>query len=375
MKLARYYIIILSILFLCPLLAYTQNESDEKLNIINADTTRYSKTPEGSLIELIGNVHLQQGQAEMFCGRAEHWRDAHKTLIFDNVRIYDENKILFADQVFYFDIPQLFVATGNVLLEDSIRQVNAEQISYFKKEDRVEAKKNVVMKDSINYINILGQFAEFDNVKDYVLVTGDPVLIRKDSTGKEELRITSLKMELFEGGDKAIVTDSVHITQSKANARCGLAEFYRKKNEILLKQKPVTWQGGDRLTGELIHLFIEKNKLVKAIVNDLAVVTSRVDTTDVEDQRVNILTGQQITMYFENEELYRVEVENKATSYYYIYEDDEEKGMNKIIGDKISVFIKNKKIDQIIVESNPQLSSGTYYPPGKDMDQEIGKIK
>jgi hypothetical protein len=231
------------------------------------------------------------------------------------------------------------------------------------------------MKDSINYINILGQFAEFDDLKDYAFITGDPVLIRKDSTGKEELRITSLKMELFDGGDKAVVTDSVHITQSKANATCGLAEFYRKKNEIFLEEKPVTWQGGDRLSGELIHLFIGKNKLVKAIVSDEAVVTSRVDTTNLEDQRVNILTGQQITMYFENEELYRVEVENEATSYYYIYEDEEEKGMNKIIGDKISVFLNNNKIERIIVESKPELSSGTYYPPGKDTEQEIGKIK
>lgn len=375
MKLARFYIIIFSILLLCHSLAYTQNESSEKLNIINADTTRYSKTAQGTLIELIGNVHLQQGQSEMFCGRAEHWKDAHQTIVHDNVQIYDESKTLFADKVFYFDVPQVFKATGNVLLKDSIRQITAEQVSYFKKEDRIKAEKSVVMNDSINYINILGEFAEFDNAKDYALITGDPVLIGKDSTGKEEIRITSVKMELFEGGDKAVVTDSVRITQSKANATCGLAEFYQKTNEILLKQKPVAWQGGDRLSGELIHLFVEKNKLVKAIIKDLAKVTSRVDTTDAEDQRENILTGQQITMYFENQEIYHVEVENKATSYYYIYEDDQEKGMNKIIGDKISVFITNRRIERIVVESNPQLSSGTYYPPGNETEQEIRKIK
>lgn len=375
MKLTLHNIFAILFMLLSHAVIYSQPEATEKLNIINADTTRYSKTAQGTLIELIGNVHFQQGQAEMFCGKAEHWKDAHKTIVYDNVRIYDENKILFADQVFYFDIPQVFQATGNVLLKDSIRQITAEQVSYFKKEDCIKAEKNVVMNDSINYIIIVGELAEFDNARDYALITGDPVLIRKDSTGKEELRITSLKMELFEGGDKAVVTDSVRITQSKANATCGVAEFYRKKNEILLKQKPVTWQGGDRLSGELIHLFVENNKLAKAIVKDLAVVTSKVDTTNVADQRVNILTGQQITMYFENEELYRVEVENKATSYYYIYEDDEEKGMNKIIGDKISVFITNRRIERIVVESNPQLSSGTYYPPGKETEQEIGKIK
>lgn len=369
MKLICFYILIFYLSFYYSI-AFTQTTSDEKLEIINADDFRRSTTAQGTLWELIGNVHLKQGQAEMFCGRAEHWKDAHKTIVHDDVRIYDNNKVLFAERVFYFDIPQIFKAIGNVVLKDSIRQIIAEQVSYFKKEDRVEAEKKVVMKDSINYIDIFGEFAEFDNLKDYALVTGDPVLVKKDSTGKEELRITSVKMELFERGDKAVVTDSVHITQSKANATCGQAEFYRKKNEILLKQKPVAWQGGERLSGELIHLFTKNNQLVKAIIKDQAIVTSRVDTTDM-NQRMNMMTGQQITMYFENEELYHVEVENKATSYYYIYEDNEEKGMNKIIGDKIGVFMKDRKIERILVGSNPQLSSGTYYPPGKEPQQEI----
>ena len=370
MKLIRFYILIFCLSFYST--AFPQAKSEDKLEIINADTTRYSKTPQGTLIEMIGNVYLKQGEAEMFCGRAEHWRDAHKTIVYKNVRIYEKEKSLFADKVFYFDIPQIFKAIGNVVLKDSIRQVNAREISYFKKENRVEADFDVVLKDSINYIDIFGEHAEFDNNKDYALVIGNPVLIKKDSTGLEELRISSVKMELFEDGDNAVVTDSVRIVQSKANATCGQAEFYRKKNEILLKQKPVAWQGEDRLSGELIYLFVENNKLVKAIVKDQAVVTSRVDTTDA-DQRVNILTGQQIIMYFENEELYQVDVENEATSYYYIYEDNENKGMNKIIGDKISVFLKDKKIDRILVESKPQLSSGMYYPPGKEPEQEVRK--
>ncbi len=369
MKPIAQHIYLTIFIFAFSAIGISQTKSDEKLEIINADTTRYSKTLQGILIELIGNVHLKQGKAEMFCGRAEHWRDEHKTIIHENVRIYDQEKHLFADKVFYFDIPQIFKATGNVVLKDTIRQVHAKEISYFKKENRIEADFNVVLKDSINYIDIFGEHAQFDNDKDYALVTGNPVLIKKDSTGQEELRITSIKMELFERGDKAVVTDSVHITQSKAHATCGQAEFYRKKNEILLKQKPVAWQGGEHLSGELIHLFTKNNQLVKAIIKDQAIVTSRVDTTDM-NQRMNMMTGQQITMYFENEELYHVEVENKATSYYYIYEDNEEKGMNRIIGDKINVYLKDRKIEQIVVESNPQLSSGTYYPPDLEPEQE-----
>jgi len=350
----------------------SQSQPAEKLQIINADTMTYLKTAQGTLIKMTGNVHLKQGPAEMFCGRAEYWRDAHKTIIYDNVKIYDQEKRLFADQVFYFDIPRVFKAIGNVILKDTVREVNARQITYFKKENRVEADFNVVLKDSISYIDIFGEHAEFDNNKDYALVTGNPVLIKKDSTGRQELKITSVKMELFEGGDKAVVTDSVRITQDRANATCGVAEFYRRRNEILLKKQPVAWQGGDRLTGELIHLFIKNNQLVKAIVKKNAMVTSRVDTTGA-DQRRNVLTGEKITMYFKDQQLSRVEVENKATSYYYVYEDGVAKGMNKIIGDRITVFLSNSKIERILVQSDPQLSSGTYYPPGKEPEFGVGK--
>lgn len=357
--------ILLSFVTLLTSMGYAQSDaSNERLEIVNADTMRHSKTFRGPLVELIGNVHFRQGTAEMFCDHASHWKDAHETIIEGNVRVYDKEKTLIADKIFYYDIPQVFKAMGHVFLKDSLRTIEAKQISYFKLEDRVIAEKSVVLNDSLNYIEILGERAELDNRADYVRIIDNPIFIKQDSTGKEELRITSIKMELFEGGDRAVVTDSVRIKQSKATATCGLAEFHRKGNEIFLKQSPIVWQERDRLTGELIHLFITDNKLSKAIVENQASVVSKVDTSGVDPRR-NILTGEKITIHFQNDELDYVVVEKKATSIYHIFEDDADKGSNKIIGDKISVFVKDKKIDRIIVESNPQLSSGTYYPPGK----------
>lgn len=357
---------VLFILFIMlPSIGMAQSEVvEDRLEIVSSDTMQQSKTTRGTLIELIGNVHFRQGSAEMFCGRAKYWKDEHETIIEENVRVYDRGKTLIADKIFYYDIPQVFKAMGHVFLKDSLRKINAKQISYFKSEDRVIAEKKVVLNDSLNYIDIFGERAEFDNRSDYVLITGEPIFIKRDSTGKEELRITSIKMELFESGEKAIVSDSVHITQSKAKAACGLAEFYRKNNEIFLKQSPVVWQESDKLTGELIHLLLKDNKLTKVIVQNQAKVVSKVDTTGF-DLRENILTGEKITMHFRDEALDHVVVENKATSIYHIFEDDENKGSNKIIGDKISVYLLDKKIDRIVVESNPQLSSGTYYPPGE----------
>lgn len=369
MAMKTYYGIALLCIMMLPMAGISQpGATEDRLEIVSSDTMRHSKTYRGTLIELIGNVHFRQGTAEMFCGRAEYWKDANETIIEKNVRVYDRNKTLVADKIFYYDIPQIFKAIGKVFLKDSLRTINARQISYFKLEDRVIAEKSVVLNDSLNYIVITGERAELDNRTDYVLITGEPIFIKKDSTENEELRITSIKMELYENGDKAVVTDSVRITHSKARATCGLAEFYRKRNEILLKQSPIVWQEGDKLTGELIQLFLKKNRLTKVIVENQGKIVSKVDTTGI-DPRLNILTGEKITMHFNDEQLDHVVVETKASSIYHIIEDEEDKGSNKIIGDKISVYLADRKIERIVVESNPQSSSGTYYPPGNLSEQ------
>lgn len=359
-----------SLIALLALRSFGQTGVTEKLEVIHADTMKNSHTLRGSLLELIGNVHFKQGTAEMFCGRAKYWKDVHETMIEEQVRVYDGDKMLVAERVFYYDRLQLFKAMGQVLLRDSLKQITAEQITYHRLEDRVTAEKSVVIKDSLNYIVIFGEWAEFDNDRDYARITGQPVFIKNDSTGKEEIRITSLQMELYDGGQRAVVSDSVHIYQEKASATCGQAEFYRQREEIVLKIKPIAWQGSDRLSGETIRLFIQKNHLRQAIVEGQAIVTSRVDTTG-RDARLNILSGRQIVLQFENDQLVQVVVADQATSEYIIIENNEDKGKNRIVGDKITVYLTDRKIQRIVVESKPQLSAGKYYPPQPAIGQSM----
>ncbi len=363
---------IILILILLPLVAYSQ--TNEQLEIVSTDSTDFvqKKTSQGILRELFGIVHLRQGETDMFCKSMRWWVDLDKVVIKNDVRIFDKVKELVADEVLYNVKTKVYIAKGNVVLKDTVRQITADEIQYFKIEDQVLADGNVVMFDWENYISIFSGYAEIDNQKDYVKIIENPVLIKNDSTNQEELRITGLMMELYEGGEKAVVTDSVHFYQKEASATCGVAEFYRKENEIILKEDPVTWQNDDRITGEIIHLYLKDDKLVKAIVKENGLVKIRVDTTG-SDKRFNTLTGQQITMYFRDQEIHKVLVENKATSLYYVIEEGEDKGMNKIIGDKIIVKLKDRKIEDIWIESKPQLSEGIFYPPGFEPDEKEKK--
>ena len=230
MKLIFFHILIF--ILILPVALFSQSE--ERLEIVPTDSTdmKQTRTDQGILVELVGNVHLRQGKAEMFCKHVKWWKDAGEVIIEKDVEIYDGTKKLTADTVFYYTDTKIYKAFGNVVLEDSIHQITADRLFYFKSEDKVAADGNVILIDFENNVDIFSGHAELDNEKDYVVITIDPVLIRNDSTGNEDIRITGQKMELFDGGNKAVITDSVHITQKDASTTCGLAEFYREKNEI-----------------------------------------------------------------------------------------------------------------------------------------------
>ncbi len=356
--------IILSVAVLLLLANFSFAQTKERLEIVATDSTdmKQSKTAQGVLIELVNNVHLRQGDVEMFCEYVKWWKDRGEVIIEKNVRIFDKLKELYADYVFYYVDSRIYKASGHVVLKDTARQVFADEVQYFREKDLIIANGNVVLLDEDNNIEIHSRRAELDNARDYALITQDPVFVKKDSLGNEEIRILGIKMELFDGGDRAVVTDSVKIIHKDATATCGLAEFYRKKNLIFLKKNPIVWQKHDRLTGGVIQLFLRKNNdLEKAVISDHGMVASKVDTTG-KGNREHRLLGEKITMYFENRELKKVVVENRATSYYYVIEDGEEKGLNKIIGDKIIVTLENKKVKRIKIVSSPQLSEGVFYP-------------
>jgi len=363
----KYWILTIALLILfSTALAVAQSNDAEKLELVSYDSLRQRNTNNGLLRELVGNVHLRQGSAEMYCQRVKWWVDTDEVIIERDVRIDDAAKQLYADIVYYFIETKIYRAVGHVQLRDSTSQVTAERIAYFKNDDHVKADSQVVMVDFKNNFTIFGRHAEIDNVQDYAKVTGEPILIKNDSAGNEEFRITSKIMELFEGGEKAVVSDSVTITHKKAVSTCGQAEYYRAANEIQLTENPTVTQGGDFLSGDVIHLYIKDRALVKAVVKNRARVTSVVDTTKQETARqLNRLTGQVITMFFKDEQLQQAIVEKQATSYYHVFEDNDEKGLNKIIGDKITMFFRDREIIKIIIESNPQLSSGIFYPVGK----------
>ncbi|MBD3288364.1 hypothetical protein GF337_06130 [candidate division KSB1 bacterium] len=339
--------------------------SQEKLEIINADRGRGEITDQGIVRHLEGNIHLRQGAAELFCEQVTWYVDQNKTVLKKNVRFIDGQKTLKADKIIYHNKEQVAHATGHVVLIDSVYRLTSNRATYYEEAEKITADDSVRITDDENSIILTGQHAEYYSETEYAKATGDPVLTKLDSTGNKEIVVTGDVMELFDGGDRAIVTDNVDITHEKTTATSNKAEYFKDENRILLSDEPIVQQKFDKLSGNEIELFFKKQNLDKVIISGDAEVSSQVDTT-FDDSRLNRLLGNTIRLTIEDSRLKQVFVEGQATCYYYIIEDEEYKGLNKIIGDQIIMTLDEGEIKKIIIDSDPQTSSGIYYPPGHE---------
>ncbi len=329
-----------------------------------ADLVEIIKINDQFVRKLVGNVQFLQGESRLLCDEATWYESEQKVILERNVVIDDAQKVLTADYVVYYEALQREEARGNVKIVDSSLTLTAERVIYFEKDEKAIAENKVKIVDEDRRVTLLGGYAEYFQMNDSILITFNPVFIQQDSLGKEEIRITGQVMELAQNGQVAVVTDSVHITRDSTQASCGLAEFWRETNQIILRNNPRVWQSDLEITGDSILLAMKDDQIEKAFIINHAVIFSKSDSIDSQI-RWNKLTGKLMTIYFKDNAIDKVIVENQATSWYHLIEEMHYKGLNKVTGDKISLFVSNNELRRIRIESKPGSSNGVFYPVEK----------
>lgn len=346
--------------------------SDDRLRWV-ADLVEFDTIDGKRVRKFTGNVRLRQGAAKLACEKAIWYDDEGRGILENNVEIDDGEKILTADYVIYNERQRKEEARGNVKIVDSTRTLLADNVVFYEIEDKAIANNNVRIIDHDRDVVLTGGHAEYFRAIDSVFITFDPVLIQQDSLGQEDLRITGKVMELARNGAVALVSDSVRIHKDSTEARCGIAEFLRESNKIILRVEPEVWQVAQRLKGDSIELYIDEDEISQVKVLNQATIFSRVDSID-QQERWNLLSGQFMTIHFSANEMEKILVENQATSWYHVIEENNYKGLNKVTGDKLTLEVKNGKLHRILIESEPGLSSGVFFPPGTKMPAEMPQL-
>lgn len=310
--------------------------------------------------EIWGNVHLVQGKASLRCDRA-CWRqrDDH-ILLVGNVKIDDGGRTLSADRVDYDGKTRTERAEGNVSLTSGDRHLACRRLEYFQERGIASAFEDVVLTDFLERATLRGGEAFYDREADYARIVGIPQLVKVDSASGERMVVDGLKMEIWGDAQRVLLTDSVRIEKGDLKAACRTAEYRAADSLLVLYERPVVWYREQVMQGDSIDVRLDGVQFMGSTIRGRAQIVS-VDNT-LRDE----LKGRRIIIeayYTEQDTIRKVFVEGQASSLYHVdLEEENERGMNTVTGDRIIITIRGDQFERVQVESSPGQCTGVYTP-------------
>ncbi len=341
----------------------------QKINLArltHADSLIYVKTKDQEILRFLGNVHFQKGLQSVRCKEAFFYQKEGTALFRGKVVLNDSGRVLRADEIRYFQNPEREKARGHVDFRARGKRLTCQFLNYFDPEKRAEATQQVIFRDSVNSVKLFADSVVYWVDRDSGVARENPRLVKYDSTGRTEIEIRSEKLAYSGKNGQAVALRRVKITKGDIVAVAVEARFFTSKNEVVITGAPQVAQGEDKMRADTIAIFLKGRELKRVHLRGRGKMISRVHLKKktLEDW----ISGQDIWLFFQNDTLKRVTVREQAISVYHVIEKNEEKGINQVLGDSLTIAFKKGKSEDVRILSAPGLSRGEFYPPGAKVE-------
>ncbi len=136
-------------LFFATVKSYSQNP----IVLVNADSIVGYQENQKPVRDFIGNVHLRQGNVDLFCNSAKHYIEENRAFLFGSVKIIQDTLVLLSDYIEYDGNMSVANASGKLTISDPLSSLSASSGSYSFKSKLANFFGGVVYKEKNNILN------------------------------------------------------------------------------------------------------------------------------------------------------------------------------------------------------------------------------
>tara|TARA_B100000902_G_C27288517_1_gene905767 strand:- start:184 stop:1644 length:1461 start_codon:yes stop_codon:yes gene_type:complete len=212
--------------------------------------------------------------------------------------------------------------------------------SYFSNNVDVQINENThLFGDNLNKFDTIStiinnSYLQLINTTDTLIIYGDTLKINNN---KEELSIIN----------------NVEIDNNQLEGSCQRMEFCSNYKEIYMYTQPVLWFEDTQITGDVIELYTNKNKLDSIYITKKPFIISPIDSLDYFNQ----ISGNTLNGKFKNQKLDYININGNSQVKYFEKNKKKDKiNINNIQSGKIKIQFNDNKIKELIsydqIESN-----------------------
>jgi len=297
------------------------------------------------------NVVLINPKFVMKCDTLQYNIISHKSFFHGPTTITSDKDFIYCENGWYNTVTNKAKFGKNAYMKSDNELLYGDSLFYDRKTSFGRALYHVKIIDTAEKLVIEGQYAEhYGDIRktfitnqafvtkglkeDSMYMSSDSIWAMYDSTGKYRIIKGYYHAKVYNKSFQAMADSMVYSAVDST---------------LDMRTKPVMWFDTYQATGKRILIHTKNNKITKADIYLDAFLANEEDSV-----RFSQIKGRNMTGYFANNELYRIDVDGNSESMYYVR--DEKKafiGMNKIASSDIIIYVKHRKISKINFIKDP----------------------
>ncbi|MEE4116294.1 MAG: OstA-like protein [Marinilabiliaceae bacterium] len=334
----------------------------DSVKLVNPDYTMYSDT---LIYDTKTEIAYFMGPSEvigdsLYARCKTGWYDTRneKSLLLDSARVDNKVQIVTGDSLYYENDTGFGTAFYDVTITDRDREiiVKGNKSWYYKEPERF------LMTDSAQFIQTRDNDFLFLHADTLWSVTqsynlpraeiSNDTLARPEITediaaiANQDTSITYRLLRAFNG---------CRIFSEDMQAKCDSLSYSFRDSVIRMYYEPVIWSDENQLTADSMQLFTRNQEMSELKLYNNSFVIEEIDTS-----RYQQIKGKNLTGYFRDNSLYKIEVSGNGESIYFAIEEGELIGVNQATCAKMDIYLEEGKIQEIYFLNNPD---GSLDPP------------
>lgn len=209
--------------------------------------------------------------------------------------------------------------------------------------------------DTLQQVKLTGEYAYYNDSLESVLVTDNALAMEFSSRDTLYMHADTLR---------GFVIDTVRYMSAFYNVRyyrtdlqgvCDSLIYNARDSMATFIGNPVMWNGAYQITGDSIFVVMTDEGVDRVLVHDNAFLVQQKDTIHYDQ-----ISGKELICYFDSSQIQRMDMSGNIQIIFYPEESDKSLiGLNQVIGNYLSVWFKNQKMDHLSIWPEP---IGSFVP-------------
>lgn len=324
-------------------------------NTLTSQTGSYNAN--SKLFSFRGNVVLTNPRYVMHSDTLQYNTITKIAYFFGPTTITSNENVIYCERGWYNTTNETSRYFSHASLQSGSQTLSGDTLTYDRKTGVGKAYGNIEITDTIQNLIVNGQFSEYHEHRDWSIVTGRTLLTMIFENDSLFLHADTLEASLDSTGMHRILNayHGVKFFKSDLQGSCDSLVYTYQDSTAHFFYDPVLWSGENQLTAEHMTMQQGNGEIQRIDLFNDSFIIAREDTL-----RYNQIKGKDMTGYFIESKLYRIEVTGNGQTIYYAKNKKEQKiGVNRADSSDMLIFVKDNEIESISLIDAPDAN---FYP-------------